>query len=52
MIQRQKDVLIRKVFPEYPLHVEYAATERGKALGNVIWAMDDWGEQAEEHPAQ
>jgi DNA-binding HxlR family transcriptional regulator len=45
-------ILTRKVFPGYPLHVEYAATERGKALGNVIWAMDDWGEQAEEHPAQ
>jgi len=45
-------ILTRKVFPGYPLHVEYAATERGKALGNVIWAMDDWGEQAEEHLAQ
>jgi len=45
-------ILTRKVFPGYPLHVEYAATEQGKALGNVIWAMDDWGEQAEEHPAQ
>jgi DNA-binding HxlR family transcriptional regulator len=45
-------ILTRKVFPGYPLHVEYAATERGKALGNVIWAMDGWGEQAEEHPAQ
>lgn len=38
-------ILTRKVFPGYPLHVEYAVTERGKALGKVIWAMDDWGEQ-------
>jgi DNA-binding HxlR family transcriptional regulator len=45
-------ILTGKVFPGYPLHVEYATTERGKALGNVIWAMDDWGEQAEKHPAQ
>ena len=44
-------ILTRKVFPGYPLHVEYAAFERGKALGNVIRTMDDWGEQAEEHPA-
>ena len=45
-------ILTRNVFPGYPLHVEYAATERGKALGEVIRAMDDWGERAEEHPAQ
>jgi len=45
-------ILTRKVFPGYPLHVEYAATERGQALGNVIRAMDDWGEKAEERPTQ
>ena len=39
-------ILTRKVFPGYPLHVEYTATERGKALGNVIRAMDEWGEKA------
>jgi len=44
-------ILTRNVFPGYPLHVEYAATERGKALGEVIRAMDAWGERAEEHPA-
>ena len=45
-------ILTRNVFPGYPLHVEYAATERGKALGKVIQALDDWGEQTEEHPVQ
>jgi DNA-binding HxlR family transcriptional regulator len=45
-------ILTRNVLPGYPLHVEYAATERGKALSNVIRAMDDWGERAEERPAQ
>jgi DNA-binding HxlR family transcriptional regulator len=45
-------ILTRDVFPGYPLHVEYAATERGQALGNVIKAMDDWGEKAEERPTQ
>ncbi len=43
-------ILIRNVFPGYPLHVEYAVTERGEALGNVIRAMDEWGERDEEHP--
>jgi DNA-binding HxlR family transcriptional regulator len=44
-------ILTRKVFPGYPLHVEYAATELGKALGKAIRAMDDWGEQIKGHPA-
>src|SRR5262245_11151086 len=34
-------ILTRKVFPGYPLHVESAATERGKALGKVIRVVDD-----------
>jgi DNA-binding HxlR family transcriptional regulator len=45
-------ILTRHVFPGYPLHVEYATSERGKALGEVIRAMDDWRERAEEHPTQ
>ena len=45
-------ILTRNVFAGYPLHVEYAATERGKALCEVIQAMDNWGERAEEHPTQ
>ena len=45
-------ILTRRVFPGYPLHVEYAVTERGEVLGNVIRAMDAWGERAEEHPRQ
>jgi len=45
-------ILTRRVFPGYPLHVEYAVTERGEVLGNVIRAMGAWGERAEEHPRQ
>src|SRR6266704_1208392 len=45
-------ILTRKVFPGLPLHVEFAATECGEALGKVIRAMDDWREPASEHPAQ
>lgn len=44
-------ILSRKVFPGFPLHVEYSTTERGEALGKVIRAMDEWGGQAEENQA-
>jgi DNA-binding HxlR family transcriptional regulator len=47
----EANILTRKVVPRYPLHVKYAVTERGKALGKVILAIDDWGELAEEHQA-
>ena len=40
----QAGILTRKVFPGLPLHVEYALTEKGKQLGKVIQAMDEWGE--------
>src|SRR5713226_1337445 len=43
----QAGILTRKVFPGLPLHVEYALTEKGKALGKVMLAMDEWGEKAE-----
>ncbi len=39
-------ILTRKVFPGLPLRVEYYPTEKGKALGKVILAMDEWGEKA------
>jgi DNA-binding HxlR family transcriptional regulator len=43
----QAGILTRKVFPGLPLHVEYALTEKGKALGKVMLMMDEWGEKAE-----
>jgi DNA-binding HxlR family transcriptional regulator len=39
-------ILTRTVFPGLPLHVEYSPTEKGKALGRIIQAMDEWGEKA------
>jgi DNA-binding HxlR family transcriptional regulator len=44
----QAGILNRNVFPGLPLHVEYALTEKGKALGKVMLAMDEWGEKQEE----
>lgn len=36
-------ILVRKVFPGLPLHVEYFLTDKGIALGKVIASMDEWG---------
>lgn len=38
----QAGILTRNVFPGLPLHVEYVLTEKGKRLGNVLQAMDEW----------
>jgi len=35
----EASILTRNVFPGYLLHVEYSATERFPALGEVIRAM-------------
>ena len=43
----QEGILTRKVFPGLPLHVEYALTEKGKALGKVLLPMDEWGAKPE-----
>src|SRR6266511_151528 len=37
-------VIVRKIFPEVPLHVEYHLTEKGRSLGKVFQAMDEWGQ--------
>lgn len=37
-------ILTRTVFPEVPLRVEYALTDRGRALHPVIDALAVWGE--------
>ncbi len=37
-------IITRKVFPEVPLHVEYRLTEKGRSLGKVFQALDEWGQ--------
>ncbi len=52
----QEEIVIRTVYPEVPPRVEYALTEKGRALGCIIDAMRDWGQQyafcGEEQPKQ
>lgn len=38
-------IVVRTVYPEVPPRVEYALTEKGRALGGVIAAMRDWGQR-------
>lgn len=38
-------LLIRKVFPEIPPHVEYKLTDLGQSLKPILDSMKDWGSQ-------
>jgi DNA-binding HxlR family transcriptional regulator len=37
-------IITRRVFPETPVRVEYALTEKGLALGPVMDAIEHWSE--------
>ena len=37
-------IVVRTVFPETPVRIEYALTEKGLALEGVIAAVADWAE--------
>ena len=40
----EKDgLVIRKVYPVVPPKVEYALSERGKSLENILRSLDEWG---------
>jgi len=39
------DVVVRHVYPETPVRIEYELTEKGKSLENVIEAIQTWSEQ-------
>lgn len=41
----EEGILTRTVYPEVPLRVEYALTERGRELRPVIDALAAWGER-------
>ena len=37
-------VLERTIYPEIPPRVEYALTDKGRALGPVVAALAEWGQ--------
>lgn len=36
-------LIVKKVFPVIPLHVEYRLTKRGEALHGILDQMSQWG---------
>lgn len=40
----QEGVVVRTVIPETPVRVEYALTDRGRALEPAIRALSEWAE--------
>ena len=38
----QEGVIERRVFPDAPVRVEYRLTEKGRGLGPVIAALQEW----------
>jgi DNA-binding HxlR family transcriptional regulator len=43
----EKDgIIIKKVFVEVPLHVEYSLTEKGKSLRGVFRSLENWGNKS------
>lgn len=41
----KEGIISKKVFPEIPLHVEYALTRKGQSLGEIFNKMEEWGEK-------
>jgi DNA-binding HxlR family transcriptional regulator len=41
----QQGVLVRRVYPEMPIRIEYDLTEKGRALRDVMAEVQKWGDQ-------
>ena len=41
----QAGIVGRRVYPDTPIRVEYSLTEKGRALGPAIKAIEDWSYQ-------
>lgn len=41
------DILTRRFYTSHPPRAEYWFTDKGKALGRIVSAMRDWGEEWE-----
>lgn len=45
-------IVTRRLYSEHPPRMEYRLTPKGKALGPVLSAMRNWGEQFEPREAE
>jgi DNA-binding HxlR family transcriptional regulator len=41
----QEEILVRHVYPETPVRIEYELTKKGKGLKQVMDAVQDWSDQ-------
>src|SRR5687767_6525423 len=46
----EEEVVVRTVIPESPVRVEYALTQKGRALESAIGALGKWAERWVEPP--
>lgn len=40
----EEGIVDRRVFPETPVRIEYTLTEKGRALGPVLMALERWAD--------
>ncbi len=45
-------LVVRSVFPETPVRIEYHLTEKGRALGDVMEAVSSWAHDWLAQPAE
>jgi DNA-binding HxlR family transcriptional regulator len=38
-------IVVRKVYPEMPVRIEYELTEKGRDMKNVIESIQQWGDR-------
>jgi DNA-binding HxlR family transcriptional regulator len=44
-------IVVRRVFPETPVRIEYHLTEKGRGLGSVMEAISAWASTSFDSPA-
>ncbi|MCE5170538.1 helix-turn-helix transcriptional regulator [Paenibacillus profundus] len=55
--ERMKDleaagIVVRNVYPETPVRIEYALTDKGRALESVMEAIQEWAERWVNDPVE
>lgn len=43
----KEGIVVKHVFAEVPLHVEYSLTKKGATLKNIFRQLTEWGEERE-----